>query len=52
VRASIEVAAIFRAAGPAFRAAHGGHLSLNQPAIEQCRTAAMGGHVEGRTDCG
>ena len=56
MRASIEVADIFRAAGPAYRAAHAGHLSLNQlkimSAIEQCRTAAMGGHVEACTDCG
>ena len=45
VRASIEVAAIFRAAGPAYRAAHAGHLSLAHlkvmSAIEQCRTAAL-----------
>jgi hypothetical protein len=56
MRASIEVADIFRAAGPAYRAMHAGHLSLHQlkimSAIEQCRTAAMGGHVEACTDCG
>lgn len=56
MRASIEVADIFRAAGPAYRVAHAGHLSLHQlkimSAIEQCRTAAMGGHVEACTDCG
>jgi len=56
VRASIEVADIFRAAGPAYRAAHAGHLSLDQlkvmSAIEQCRTAALGGHVESCEDCG
>jgi hypothetical protein len=56
VRASIEVADIFRAAGPAFRAAHAGHLSLLQmkvmSAIEHCRTAALGGHVEACEDCG
>ncbi len=56
MRASIEVADIFRAAGPAYRAAHAGHLSLHQmkimSAIEHCRTAAMGGHVEACTDCG
>jgi hypothetical protein len=56
VRASIEVADIFRAAGPAYRVAHAGHLSLHQlkivSAIEQCRTASMGGHVEACTDCG
>jgi hypothetical protein len=56
VRASIEVADIFRAAGPAYRAAHAGHLSLAQlkvmSAIEHCRTAALGGHVEACEDCG
>jgi hypothetical protein len=56
VRTSIEVADIFRAAGPAYRAAHAGHLSLHQlkvmSAIEHCRTAAMGGHVEACEDCG
>ncbi len=56
MRTSIEVADIFRAAGPAYRAAHAGHLSLHQlkvmSAIEHCRTAALGGHVEACTDCG
>jgi hypothetical protein len=56
VRASIEVADIFRAVGPAYRAAHAGHLSLAQlkvmSAIENCRTAALGGHVEACEDCG
>ncbi|MGQ3280383.1 MAG: IS91 family transposase [Shinella sp.] len=56
MRASIEVADIFRAAGPAYRTAHAGHLSLAQlkvmSAIEYCRTAALGGHVEACEDCG
>jgi hypothetical protein len=56
VRASLEVADIFRSAGPAYRASHAGHLSLHQlkvmSAIEHCRTAIMGGHVEACTDCG
>jgi hypothetical protein len=56
VRASLEVADIFRAAGPAYRAAQAGHLSLQQlkvmSAIETCRTAALGGHVEACADCG
>jgi Putative transposase/Transposase zinc-binding domain len=56
VRASLEVADIFRTAGPAYRAAHAGHLSLLQlkvmSAIEHCRTAALGGHVEACEDCG
>ena len=29
MRASLEVADVFRAAGPAYRAAHAGHLSLH-----------------------
>jgi len=56
VRASLEVADIFRAAGPDYRAAHAGHLNLVQlkvmTAIENCRTAALGGHVETCEDCG
>jgi hypothetical protein len=56
LRASLEVADIFRAAGPSYRAAQAGHLSLTQlkvmSAIEQCRTAALGGHVEACEDCG
>jgi hypothetical protein len=56
VGASLEVADIFRAAGPAYRSVHAGHLSLAQlkvmTAIENCRTAAMGGHVEACEDCG
>ncbi|MEF2074914.1 IS91 family transposase [Consotaella aegiceratis] len=56
MRASIEVADIFRAAGPAYRAVHAGRLSLAQlkvmSAIEHCRTAALGGHVETCEDCG
>jgi hypothetical protein len=56
VRADLEVADIFRAAGPGYRAVHAGHLSLAQlkvmTAIENCRTAALGGHVEACEDCG
>ena len=56
MRASLEVADVLRAAGPAYRATHAGHLSLQQlkvmSAIEHCRTAALGGHVEACTDCG
>ena len=48
-RPALEVADIFRAHGPAWRQAQAGHLSLGQfkvmSAIEQCRTAALGGHV-------
>jgi hypothetical protein len=56
VRTSLEVADILRTAGPAYRAAQAGHLSLQQlkvmSAIEHCRTAALGGHVEACADCG
>ena len=56
MRAALEVADIFRAVGPTYRLAHAGHLSLDQlkvmSAIETCRTAALGGHVEACTDCG
>ncbi|RJG08427.1 IS91 family transposase [Massilia cavernae] len=45
----LEVADIFRAHGPAWRQAQRGHLSLGQlkvmSAIEQCRSAALGGHA-------
>ena len=44
------MADIFRHRGPAWRASHAGHVSLGQlkvmSAIERCRTAALGGHVE------
>src|SRR3989475_8885898 len=48
-RPALEVADIFRAHGPAWRQAQHGHLGLGQlkvmSAIEQCRSAALGGHV-------
>ena len=48
-RAALEVADIFRQYGPAWRELQRGHLSLGQlkvmSAIEQCRSAALGGHV-------
>jgi hypothetical protein len=48
-RAALEVADIFRAHGPAWRQAQQGHLSVGElkvmSAIEQCRSAALGGHV-------
>jgi len=56
VRQALEVADIFRRHGPAWRATHAGHASLAQlkamSAIETCRTAALGGHLEGCEDCG
>jgi hypothetical protein len=48
-RSSLEVADIFRDHGPAWRRGNAGHVSLGQlkvmSAIENCRTAALGGHV-------
>ena len=48
-RPSLEIADIFRGHGPAWRRANAGHVSLGQlkvmSAIENCRTAALGGHV-------
>jgi hypothetical protein len=48
-RPALEVADIFRAHGSAWRQTQHGHLSLGQlkvmSAIEQCRSAALGGHV-------
>jgi hypothetical protein len=56
MRPALEIADILRRHGPAWRAAHAGHVSLDQlkvmSAIETCRTAALGGHVEGCEDCG
>jgi hypothetical protein len=53
---TLEVADIFRVHGPAWRAAQRGHLSLGQlkvmSAIEQCRSAALGGHVLRCGGCG
>jgi len=56
VRTALEIADIFRRHGPAWRATHAGHVSLGQlkvmAAIETCRTAALGGHIEGCEECG
>jgi len=53
---SIEVADIFRRHGDTYRQSHGGHLDRSalrvMGAIEACRTATLGGHVERCTDCG
>jgi hypothetical protein len=55
VRPALEVADIFRGHGAAWRQANAGHLSLGQlkvmSAIEQCRTAALGGHVAACERC-
>ena len=52
-RATVEVADIFRALGPGYRQRH--RLAVHQHklmrAIEQCRTAALGGHVEQCDHC-
>ncbi len=54
-RPRLEVADVFRAHGAAWREANAGHVSLAQlkamSAIETCRTAALGGHVERCEDC-
>jgi len=53
---ALEVADIFRIHGPAWRLSQRGHLSLGQlkvmSAIEQCRSAALGGHVLRCDACG
>jgi hypothetical protein len=55
VRPALEVADIFRGHGAAWRKANAGHVSLGQlkvmSAIEQCRTAALGGHVAACERC-
>jgi hypothetical protein len=55
-RPALEVADILREFGPAWRDAQRGHLSLAQlkvmSAIEQCRSAALGGHVLRCEGCG
>ena len=54
--AGLEVADIVRRFAPAFRESHRGGLSRGQlralSAIEQCRTAALGGHVYECAQCG
>jgi hypothetical protein len=57
MRASgLEVADIFRQAGSAYRLQYSGSLSRGQRcvmgAIELCRSAALGGHVEQCDNCG
>ncbi|MGE5721302.1 MAG: IS91 family transposase [Sphingomonadales bacterium] len=56
MRPRLEVADIFRRHGDTFRAAQGSRLSHAQrrvmAAIEACRTATLGGHVERCEDCG
>jgi hypothetical protein len=56
VRPTLEVADIVRAHGDEFRRAHAESLSVGQKrvlrAIERCRTAALGGHLEQCDQCG
>lgn len=55
MRSELEVADIFRRHGPAYTQAHDGHLGRVErrvmSAIQLCRTAALGGHVESCEDC-
>jgi hypothetical protein len=55
-RSGPEVADVFRRYGDAYRERYGGSLSTAQrrvmTAIEICRTAALGGHVEQCDTCG
>src|SRR5271170_752522 len=55
-REGLEVADVVRHFGRAFRDQHGASLSAARrramAAIERCRTAALGGHVERCGDCG
>jgi hypothetical protein len=55
LRPKLEVADILRDHGTVWRAANAGHVSLDQlkvmTAIERCRTAALGGHVERCEKC-
>jgi Putative transposase/Transposase zinc-binding domain len=54
-RPKLEVGDLFRRYGEAYRQQHTGSLSLAQlrvmTAIERCRTAALGGHIEQCDQC-
>src|SRR5262245_39947944 len=55
-RSKLEVADVFRRYGAAYRNQHGAWMSTRQlrvmTAIEKCRTAALGGHLERCDQCG
>ena len=55
MRPDLEVADIFRHHGPAYTQTHDGHLGRVErrvmSAIQLCRTAALGGHIESCEDC-
>ena len=54
--ARLEMADVLRRHGDTYRRKHDGHLGRVErrvmSAIELCRTAALGGHTEGCSDCG
>jgi len=56
MKPSLEVADVFRDGEPGFLARYGPTLSREQRrafrAVTQCRTAALGGHVQRCSDCG
>ena len=56
MRSSLEVADVFRSHGPAYREAYGQSMPLRHlramRAIELCRTAELGGHVDRCDHCG
>ena len=55
-RPKLEVADVFRRYGEAYRQEHGASMSVAQrrvmTAIEVCRTAVLGGHLEQCEHCG
>ena len=56
MKSKIEVSDIFRRYGPGYRETHGKEMPLRHhrvmKAIEICRTAELGGHVEECDECG
>jgi hypothetical protein len=56
MKRSLEVADIFQAFGPDYREVHGSEMPLRHQrvmrAIEVCRTAELGGHIEQCDRCG
>ena len=55
-RPKLEVAEVFRRHGEAYRQQHSASLSTAQrrvmSAVQTCRTAVLGGHVEQCDQCG
>ena len=56
MRGGLELSDIFRVYGEAYREKHGAHMPLHHHkamrAIEVCRTAALGGHIDSCDTCG